>query len=93
MSSAYTNFHLTYLTPSTFPLFVDGGAWDLQVPPASLLEPMLPLDAAVACREAARRIIANHDKLALFSLRAIGAKGSPAVSAPLAGECLCPRSQ
>ena len=46
---------------------------------------MIPTDIGVASREAARAVIANHMNLVRFATRAVGTRGSPRVSAPLAG--------
>lgn len=46
---------------------------------------MLPVDPAVAARDAARNVISNHANLVRFCLRAVGERGSPRVSAPLSG--------
>lgn len=68
-------------------LHVDGGAWDVSKPTVELLEPMLPLDDRSARRDAVRRASANAHNLVMFMLRAVGSRGSPGVSAPLAGKC------
>ncbi len=48
---------------------------------------MLPPGAASACREAVRRVLHNRAALVRFSLRGVGERGLPRVSAPLAGVC------
>lgn len=63
---------------------IDGGAWSLAVKAGSCLEPMIPLDEGLACRDAVRRSIHNHEKLVRFCLRGCGSQGSPRVSAALA---------
>lgn len=47
---------------------------------------MLPVEVSVAAREAVRAVGNNQVNLIRFALRAVGSKGSPRVSAPLAGE-------
>ena len=65
---------------------VDGGAWQLSKPAAELIEPMLPSAIDIASREAVRAIHSNHINLTRFACRAVGTRGSPRVSAPLAGK-------
>ena len=59
---------------------IDGELWRLPVRQG--IEP-LNAGADMARREAAARVIENRDKLVPFCLRAVGARGSPRVSAPL----------
>ena len=66
-------------------MYIDGGAWNVGKSVSELVEPMLPVDPAVAARDAARNVIANHANLVRFCLRAVGQRGSQRVSAPLSG--------
>jgi glutathione S-transferase len=61
---------------------VDGGCWQVDARPS--LEPMIPVDADLARREAARRTIQNHVNIVRFACRANGKPGAPSVNAPLA---------
>ena len=63
---------------------IDGGCWDLQVDPSSMLEPMIPSDKGIATRDAVRRSLGNKEKLVKFACRGVGKRGSPGVSAELA---------
>ena len=65
---------------------VDGGAWQLSKSVSELIEPMLPMAVDVASREAVRVLHSNHINLTRFACRAVGTRGSPRVSAPLAGK-------
>lgn len=65
---------------------IDGGAWDLSRLSASLIEPMLPVSEAVACREAVRALVSNHVNIVKFAMRAVGERGNPPVSASLSGD-------
>lgn len=64
-------------------------AWLLPLPvdqPPSPFEPLLAntaAEAAAARHEAAHRVLANRDKVALFSLRALGSRGFPRADARL----------
>uniref|UniRef100_A0A6U2EXV2 GST N-terminal domain-containing protein n=1 Tax=Hemiselmis andersenii TaxID=464988 RepID=A0A6U2EXV2_HEMAN len=59
-----------------------GDAWKL--PLKEGIEPVQISDEAAARREAAERVIANHEAIVKFALRAVGQKGFPGVSSPLA---------
>eukprot|EP01042_Synura_sphagnicola_P000261 gene261-270_t len=63
---------------------IDGGAWQVEAEAEQCFEPMIPLDAATARRDASRNLINNHAAVVRFSLRGVSAAGSPRVSAPLA---------
>lgn len=64
---------------------IDGGAWLLSKKSIDCLEPMIPTDDGVARRDVVRRVLSNHANTVRFSTRAVGSRGSPGVSAPLAG--------
>ena len=74
-------------------MYADGGAWHLDRDPDTLLEPMLPLSPTVASREAVRNILNNKDNLINFALRAVGTRGQPRVSAPLADPNAIPNKE
>ena len=52
---------------------------------------MLPLDVNEACRDAARQLVGNRDKIIPFAMRAVGDLGRP-VRAPLANPYATPPS-
>ena len=68
---------------------IDGadGSWSLPLPEddGTLLEPLsgLAQPSDAARREAAERLIANHDAVVRFASRGVGSPGFPPVSAPL----------
>lgn len=75
-----------YSTPMAKPFMaeIDGGAWDINIPAISCMEPMIPVDRDEACRDAARNIISNHEALVRFAGRAEAISNWKQVSAPLA---------
>lgn len=75
-----------HFTPESAPFReeIDGGAWDVRMPASACLEPMLPLDAAAARRDAAREVLSNHINIVTFCCRGAGQQGQPKVRAELA---------
>jgi len=63
-----------------------GGEWTLGALAAPPLQPLPAAsgDAGAARRAAARKLVANHEKVAVFACRAHGPPGVPPVAAPLA---------
>ena len=74
-------------------MYADGGAWHLDRDPDTLLEPMLPPSPTIASREAVRNILNNKENLINFALRAVGTRGQPRVSAPLADPNAIPNTE
>ena len=47
---------------------LDGGAWSVTKEGADCLEPMIPVDAEVAKRDAVRRVLNNREAVVGFAL-------------------------
>ena len=62
---------------------INGGMWNINVKVDDCLEPMIPLDTKVACRDAVRNCIGNFENIVNFAARGCGQKGFPQVSAAL----------
>lgn len=75
-----------HATPEAAPYAaeIDGGAWDVSKAAKDCFEPMLPLDADTAKRDAARNFIDNNVGIIKFACRGAGSQGFPKVRAELA---------
>eukprot|EP01041_Mallomonas_annulata_P004804 gene4804-9580_t len=86
LSKVISNVRKCYNTSLAEPYMteINGGAWDINVPPSECFEPMIPIDDNEARRDACRNIIDNYDSIVRFAARGFNATPGRKVVAPLA---------